>query len=132
MQAQQCVINHLAELIHGAKAGKLTTAFKGNGISIRRAGELAQRMSGTFTRHGPYRCNAMPELPTVEDATGVLFKGDEASAWCGLPIPSNLPQARIADLQRGTANALASPALKKRLAADSVVAGEATQWARVD
>ena len=90
------------------------------------------------------RSEAMPELPTIEEVGGPLLKGYEASSWFGLLAPSSMPQAQVAALQRETAKALATPALKERLAAQgavasgmpssefaALIASETAKWARV-
>ncbi|HEX2012365.1 MAG TPA: tripartite tricarboxylate transporter substrate-binding protein, partial [Roseateles sp.] len=46
----------------------------------------------------------------------------EASSWFGLLAPSSMPAEQVALLQRETAKALATPALKERLASQGAVA----------
>ena len=90
------------------------------------------------------RSEAVPELPTIEEAGGPLLKGYEASSWFGLLAPSNLPADIVARLQRETAKALATPAIKERLASQGAVASgmpssefaalitsETAKWAKV-
>lgn len=90
------------------------------------------------------RSEAMPELPTIEEAGGPLLKGYEASSWFGLLAPAALPAADVQRLQRETARALATPALKERLASQGAIASgmtsaefaamiqaEAAKWAKV-
>lgn len=90
------------------------------------------------------RSEAVPELPTIEEAGGPPLKGYEASSWFGLLAPSSLPAADVQRLQRETAKALATPALKERLASQGALASgmassefaamiqaESAKWARV-
>jgi tripartite-type tricarboxylate transporter receptor subunit TctC len=56
----------------------------------------------------------MPELPTVEEAAGL--KGFEASSWFGLLAPAGTPVDVVNRIQQEVAKALATPALKERLA----------------
>lgn len=90
------------------------------------------------------RSEARPELPTIEEAGGPLLKGYEASSWFGLLAPAALPAADVQRLQRETARALATPALKERLASQGAIASgmtsaefaamiqaEAAKWAKV-
>jgi tripartite-type tricarboxylate transporter receptor subunit TctC len=68
------------------------------------------------------RSEALPELPTIEEAGGPSLKGYEASSWFGLLAPSSMPAAQVQLLQRETAKALATPVLKERLASQGAVA----------
>ena len=68
------------------------------------------------------RSEAMPELPTIEEAGGPVLKGYEASSWFGLLAPASMPAEQVARLQRETAKALATPALKERLASQGAIA----------
>ncbi len=90
------------------------------------------------------RSDAVPDLPTVEEAGGPLLKGYEASSWFGLLAPAGTPKDVVQRLQQETAKALASPALKERLLAQGAIPGgmssadfskfigaETTKWARV-
>lgn len=90
------------------------------------------------------RSEALPELPTIEEAGGPALKGYEASSWFGLLAPSSMPAEQVALLQRETAKALATPALKERLASQgavasgmsskdfaALIASETRKWAQV-
>ncbi|HEV6964454.1 tripartite tricarboxylate transporter substrate binding protein [Roseateles sp.] len=90
------------------------------------------------------RSPAVPELPTIAEAGGAPLKGFEASSWFGLLAPAGQPHDQVARLQREAAAALATPALRERLAGQGAVAGggssaefaaliasEAAKWARV-
>ena len=68
------------------------------------------------------RSEALPDIPTIEEAGGPALKGYEASSWFGLLAPSSMPAEQVALLQRETAKALATPALKERLASQGAVA----------
>lgn len=68
------------------------------------------------------RSEAVPELPTIEEAGGPSLKGYEASSWFGLLAPASMPADQVARLQRETAKALATPALKERLASQGAIA----------
>lgn len=90
------------------------------------------------------RSEALPDLPTIEEAGGPALKGYEASSWFGLLAPSSMPAEQVALLQRETAKALATPALKERLASQgavasgmsskdfaALIASETKKWAQV-
>jgi tripartite-type tricarboxylate transporter receptor subunit TctC len=90
------------------------------------------------------RSAAMPELPTVAEAGGATLKGYEASSWFGLLAPAGTPMDTVNRVQQETAKALASPALKERLAAQGAIpsgntpaefakfiADETAKWAKV-
>ena len=68
------------------------------------------------------RSEAVPDLPTIEEAGGPALKGYEASSWFGLLAPAGMPADQVSRLQRETAKALATPALKERLASQGAVA----------
>ncbi len=68
------------------------------------------------------RSEAMPDLPTIDEAGGPALKGYEASSWFGLLAPASMPAEQVARLQRETAKALATPALKERLASQGAIA----------
>ena len=65
------------------------------------------------------RSAALPELPTIEEA-GKL-KGYEASSWFGLLAPAGTPADVVSRLQRETAKALNSPAMKEKLLAQGAI-----------
>ena len=90
------------------------------------------------------RSDAIPELPTIEEAGGPTLKGYEASSWFGLVVPAGTPADTVNRLQGETAKALASPALKERLQAQGAIpsgmssadfgkfiAAESAKWAKV-
>ena len=65
------------------------------------------------------RSGAMPDMPTIEEA-GPL-KGFEASSWFGLLAPAGTPPDIVKALQRETAKALNSPAIKEKLLAQGAI-----------
>jgi len=90
------------------------------------------------------RSEALPDVPTVEEAGGTSLKGYEASSWFGLLAPSSMPADVVARLQRETAKALGTPAIKERLASQgavasgmpssefaALIASETAKWAKV-
>lgn len=68
------------------------------------------------------RSEAVPDLPTIAEAGGPSLKGYEASSWFGLLAPSSMPAEHVARLQRETAKALSTPAIRERLASQGAVA----------
>jgi tripartite-type tricarboxylate transporter receptor subunit TctC len=104
-----------------------------------RAGKLK-----AFAVTSARRSEAVPELPTIEEAGGPLLKGYEASSWFGLLAPSSMPAEQVARLQREVAKALATPATRERLAGQgavasgissadfaALIASETAKWAKV-
>lgn len=90
------------------------------------------------------RSDAIPELPTIEEAGGPTLKGYEASSWFGLVVPAGTPADIVNRLQAESAKALASPALKERLQTQGAIpsgmssadfakfiAAETAKWAKV-
>jgi len=90
------------------------------------------------------RSEAVPELPTVEEAGGAVLKGYEASSWFGLLAPASMPAEQVARLQREVARSLANPAIKERMASQgaiasgntsaefaALIASETAKWAKV-
>lgn len=63
---------------------------------------------------GPKRSPALPDVPTIAEA-GVA--GYEATTWNGLVAPAGVPRPVVAKLNAEINKALASPAVKDRLAA---------------
>jgi tripartite-type tricarboxylate transporter receptor subunit TctC len=90
------------------------------------------------------RSAAMPDLPTVAEAGGLLLRNYEASSWFGLLAPAGTPADIVSRVQQETAKALATPAMKERLQAQGAIpsgmtpaaftkfiADEAQKWAQV-
>lgn len=62
----------------------------------------------------PRRSSLIPDVPTVEEASGV--KGlDSYSTWYGLLVPAGTPQAVIDTLQKSIAAVLARPDVNQRI-----------------
>lgn len=59
------------------------------------------------------RSAALPEVPTIEEATG--FKGFDATSWFGLLAPAGTPAEIVNRIQQEVAKALNSPAIKEKL-----------------
>src|SRR5262249_51143505 len=60
------------------------------------------------------RSGALPAVPTLGERA---LPGFEAAGWQGLFLPAKTPREIVARLQRGTARALAAPAVAERVAA---------------
>jgi tripartite-type tricarboxylate transporter receptor subunit TctC len=67
------------------------------------------------------RSQALPDVPTVEEAGGPSLKGFEASSWFGLLAPAGTPMDIVNKVQQETAKALATPAMKERLLAQGAI-----------
>jgi tripartite-type tricarboxylate transporter receptor subunit TctC len=67
------------------------------------------------------RSQALPDVPTVEEAGGPSLKGFEASSWFGLLAPAGTPMDIVNRVQQETAKALATPAMKERLLAQGAI-----------
>jgi tripartite-type tricarboxylate transporter receptor subunit TctC len=67
------------------------------------------------------RSQALPDVPTVEEAGGSTLKGFEASSWFGLLAPAGTPMDIVNRIQQETARALATPAMKERLLAQGAI-----------
>jgi len=65
------------------------------------------------------RSVALPDVPTVEEAAGL--KGFDASSWFGLLAPAGTPADIVSRTQQEVAKALATPALKEKLAAQGAI-----------
>ncbi|MEY4713062.1 MAG: putative extracytoplasmic binding receptor [Pseudomonadota bacterium] len=66
------------------------------------------------------RSVALPEVPTVEEAAGL--KGFDASSWFGLLAPAGTPADIVGRIQGEVAKALATPAMREKLAAQGAIA----------
>ncbi len=67
------------------------------------------------------RSQALPDIPTVEEAGGPSLKGFEASSWFGLLAPAGTPPDIVNKVQQATARALATPEMKERLLAQGAI-----------
>jgi len=87
------------------------------------------------------RSDALPDVPTVEEAGGPELKGFEASSWFGLLAPAGTPPEIVQRIQQEVAKALATPAVKERLVAQgggntpaeftALIDSEHRKWAQV-
>jgi tripartite-type tricarboxylate transporter receptor subunit TctC len=90
------------------------------------------------------RSGALPEVPTVSEAGGLLLKNYEASSWFGLLAPAGTPPDIVSRIQQETAKALASPVIKERMLSQGaipsgntpaefakLIADETRKWAQV-
>jgi tripartite-type tricarboxylate transporter receptor subunit TctC len=90
------------------------------------------------------RSEALPDVPTVEEAGGPALKGFEATSWFGLLAPAGTPTDIVNRVQQETTKALAAPALQERLKAQgaipsgitsaqfsALIAAETAKWAKV-
>ena len=90
------------------------------------------------------RSAALPDLPTVAEAGGLLLRNYEASSWFGLLAPAGTAPDIVNRLQQETAKALALPAMKDRLQLQGAIPSgmapaafarfidaEARKWAQV-
>ncbi len=90
------------------------------------------------------RSAAMPDLPTVAEAGGLLLRNYEASSWFGLLAPAGTAADIVSRVQQETAKALALPAMKERLLSQGAnpsgmtpdafvkfIAAESKKWAQV-
>ena len=66
---------------------------------------------------GRQRAAALPEVPTLDEAG---LKGYETTSWFALLAPARTPTAVIERLQQEIARALATPAVRERLAAQGL------------
>jgi tripartite-type tricarboxylate transporter receptor subunit TctC len=69
------------------------------------------------------RSDAMPELPTIEEAGGPTLRGYEASSWFGLLAPAGTPPEVVRRIQQETAKAMSTPAVKEKLLAQGAIPG---------
>ena len=72
------------------------------------------------------RSEALPELPTIAESGVPELKAFEASSWFGLLAPVAQPADQVARVQREAAKALATPAIRERLASQGAVPGGGT------
>ena len=83
-------------------------------MALIKAGKLK-----AFAVTSAQRSGAMPDVPTIEEA-GPL-KGFDASSWFGLLAPAGTPPDIVKAIQRETAKALNSPAIKEKLLAQGAI-----------
>ncbi len=67
------------------------------------------------------RSDAMPEVPTIEQAAGL--KGFDASSWFGLLAPAGTPPDIVNRIQQEVTKSLNTPAMKEKLLAQGAIPG---------
>ena len=90
------------------------------------------------------RSGALPDVPTVAEAGGLLLKNYEASSWFGFLAPAGTPADIVNRLQQESAKALATPVIKERMLSQGAIpsgmtpaeftafiAAETKKWAQV-
>jgi tripartite-type tricarboxylate transporter receptor subunit TctC len=90
------------------------------------------------------RSTALPDVPTVAEAGGLLLRNYEASSWFGLLAPAGTPADIVNRIQQETAKALGTPTIKERMLAQGAIpsgmtpaefaafiAAETKKWAQV-
>ena len=88
--------------------------------------------------------DALPGVPTVEQAGGDQLKGYEASSWFGLLAPAGTPPAVVDAVYQAIVKALATDDVKEKMAAQgatpggispaeftAMIASEHDKWAKV-
>ena len=68
-----------------------------------------------------HRSGALPEVPTVSEAGGLLLRNYEASSWFGLLAPAGTPADIVNRVQQETAKALATPTIKDRMLSQGAI-----------
>jgi tripartite-type tricarboxylate transporter receptor subunit TctC len=131
-------VGNVREFIAHAKArpGQLHIASGGNGSLSHLSAELFKSMAGVDLVHVPYKgaapgltdlaagqvaamiinipsAQGLLEVPTLDESG---LKGYETTSWFALLAPARTPAAAIDRLQGETAKALATPAVRERLA----------------
>jgi tripartite-type tricarboxylate transporter receptor subunit TctC len=76
------------------------------------------------------RASSMPGVPTIAEAAGL--PGYDVSAWNGVVVPAGVPESVVARLNADIVNALKSPELRDKLAAEGgeIVGNTAAEFAR--
>lgn len=69
------------------------------------------------------RSEAMPELPTIEEAGGPSLKGYEASSWFGLLAPAGTSSDVVHRIQQEVAKAMGMAAVKEKLLSQGAIPG---------
>lgn len=102
----------------GMVSGQVDVMFDNlpSAIAQIKAGKLK-----AFAVTSAQRSQAMPELPTIEEAANL--KGFEASSWFGLLAPAGTPADIVSRIQQETAKALNLPAVRERLLAQGAIPG---------
>ena len=69
------------------------------------------------------RSEAVPDLPTLEEAGGPALKGYEASSWFGLLAPAGTPVSVVNRIQQEVAKAMGTAAVKEKLLSQGAIPG---------
>ncbi len=69
------------------------------------------------------RSEAVPDLPTLEEAGGSALKGYEASSWFGLLAPAGTPVSVVNRIQQEVAKAMGTPVVKEKLLSQGAIPG---------
>ena len=100
-----------------AASGQIQVLFTGAPAVI---GHIKSGQLRALAVSSPKRLDALPDLPTVAEATGL--KDFEADQWYGVVAPAGTPREVISKLNAQINAALNTPELKARLAAEGAVA----------
>jgi tripartite-type tricarboxylate transporter receptor subunit TctC len=100
--------------------GQIQVLFTGAPAVI---GQIRSGQLRALAVSSPQRLDALPDLPTVAEAD---VPGFEADQWYGVVAPAGTPRDIVLRLNRQINEALASAALKTRLASEGAVATPAT------
>jgi tripartite-type tricarboxylate transporter receptor subunit TctC len=65
--------------------------------------------------------SALPEVPTVSEAGGLLLNNHEANSWFGLLTPAGTPPDIVNRIQQETTKALSSPVIKERMLSQGAI-----------
>jgi tripartite-type tricarboxylate transporter receptor subunit TctC len=101
--------------------GQIQLLFTGAPAVI---GHLKSGQLRALAVSSPKRLDALPDLPTVAQATGI--KDFEADQWYGVVAPAGTPREIINKLNTQINAALNTPELKARLASEGAVATPGT------
>ena len=69
------------------------------------------------------RSEAVPDLPTLEEAGGPALKGYEASSWFGLLAPAGTPVSVVNRIQQEVAKAMGTAVVKEKLLSQGAIPG---------
>jgi tripartite-type tricarboxylate transporter receptor subunit TctC len=69
------------------------------------------------------RSEAMPDLPTIEEAGGPTLKVYEASSWFGLLAPAGTSPEVVRRIQQEVSKAMNTPAVKEKLLSQGAIPG---------
>lgn len=69
------------------------------------------------------RSEAVPDLPTLEEAGGPALKGYDASSWFGLLAPVGTPVSVVNRIQQEVAKAMGTAVVKEKLLSQGAIPG---------